>query len=142
MSKGVKRTWRSKDSWRSLAYRFFRDTRDWRYLVELNPSYDIRYEPAPGVGIFVSGDTGEGKNNPSNANTPGLLIQPDVNLDLRTSAIENSGPQEESIFPWDRFEDYVNRLGDYTAMSLLSQDRTNGFSLDSPQATQDTQRGS
>ena len=141
MSEGAKRTWRSKDSWRNLGFRFFRDSREWRYLLELNQGYDIRYEPSPGVAIFVSGPTGEGKNNPSNARTPGLLIQPDVNLDLRTASATTPPSQQESIFPWNTFDDYTNRLGEYTAMSLLSHDRTNGFSLDSPQASQDTQRG-
>ncbi len=141
MSEGAKRTWRSKDTWRNLGFRFFRDTREWRYLLELNQGYDIRYEPAPGVAIFASGPTGEGKNNPSNAKTPGLLIQPDLTLDLRTASGTQPQSQQEGIFPWNSFDDYTNRLGQYTAMSLLSSDRTNGFSLDSPQASQDTQRG-
>ena len=141
MSKGAKRTWRSKDTWSNLGFRFFRDSREWRYLLELNQGYDIRYKPAPGVAIFVSGDTGEGKNNPSNATTPGLLIQPDINLDLRTASLTNPESQVDGIFPWNSFDGYVNRLGEYTAMSLLSPDRTNGFSIDSPQASQDTQRG-
>ena len=141
MSTGLKRTWRNGDRWNTLAYTYFRDSREWRYLLALNPSYDIRYFPATGVEIQVSGSLGEGKSTPGGAATPGRLKQVDTNLDLRVSPTIGPGDGNEGIFPWSTFADYSNRLGEYTAAGLMGTERTNGFSLDSPQAVVDTQRG-
>lgn len=141
MSTGQKRVWQTTDDWRSLAFKRFRDSREWRYLLELNPSYDIRYHPAPGTQVNLTGALSEGKSTPGGAGSVGLLIQPDVNLDLRTAPQTDPESQSPTIFPWDTEVDFINRLGQYTALGLLTSDRTNGFSLDSPQASSDTQRG-
>ena len=57
-----KRQWTQRDRWNTLAFREYRDSREWRYLLALNPSYDIRYKPAPGVMIHTSGSIGAGKD--------------------------------------------------------------------------------
>ena len=136
-----KRTWRNGDEWRTLAYTYYRDSRTYRYILALNPSFDIRQIPAPGVVVNVGGELGPGNDKPSQAGQPGLLSQVDLNLDLRAGQ-ENLPPSlQRDIFPWQSFALYSERLGDYTAASLLAPDRTNGFSLDSPQASSDSQRG-
>ena len=141
MSTGKKKVWSSRDSWRSVAFALYRESGQWRYLLELNPSFDIRYEPAPGVQLPVSGIVGEGKSTPKQGNNPGTLKQVDINLDLRRSSSMEKANEAPGIFPWATFDGYSERLGEYTALALLSPDRTNGFSLDSPQASSDSQRG-
>ena len=141
MSTGLKRTWRVSDTWRNVAYTYFRESGQWRYLLELNPSFDIRYVPAPGVEIHVSGEVGLGKSTPRLSSTPGTLQQVGTNLDLRGGTQPSPADAAPGIFPWDSFGEYAQRLGYYTASALLSPDRTNGFSLDSPQASSETQRG-
>jgi hypothetical protein len=141
MSTGQKRVWQTNDKWRILAFKRFRDSREWRYLLELNPTYDIRYHPAPGTEVHLTGPLSEGKTTPSGLGSVGTLIQPDVNLDLRTAPQTDPESQSPSIFPWDKEVEFIDRLGQYTALALLTPDRTNGFSLDSPQASSDTQRG-
>ncbi len=141
MKTGDKRVWRSTDKWRNVAYLYFGDSREWRSLLVDNPSYDIRYLPAPGTVISINSRSQQGKTVFGGASRPGLLAQPDTNLDLRgPRSITQANPQQASIFPWDNVSEYANRLGEYTALALLSPDRTNGFSLDSPQASADTQR--
>ena len=139
MKTGDRRVWRNTDKWRNVSYLYFGDSREWRSLLDLNPSFDIRYLPAPGV--VINTDSKQGKTSLGGAITPGLLAQPDTNLDLRgPRSTTQAESQQTGIFPWDSAVDYANRLGEYTAMALLSPDRTNGFSLDSPQADADTQR--
>jgi len=135
-----KRNWRNGDEWRKLAYAYYRDSRAYRYILALNPSFDIRSIPAPGVVVNVSGELGPGESIPSQASTPGLLQQVDLNLDLRAGSEVTPSSTQNSIFPWQSFALYSDRLGQYTAAALLAPDRTNGFSLDSPQADGDTQR--
>ena len=136
-----KRTWKNGDEWRILAYLFYRDSRTYRYILALNPSFDIRSIPAPGVVVNVGGDVGPGEYKPSQASSPGLLQQVDLNLDLRAGSDVAPTSVQKSIFPYDSFAVYADRLGKYTAAALLAPDRTNGFSLDSPQTTGNTQRG-
>ncbi len=141
MKTGDRRVWRNTDKWRNVAYLYYGDSREWRLLLEQNPSFDIRYLPAPGVVINVNSKSQQGKTNFGGAPNPGLLAQPDTNLDLRgPRSTTQAESQQKGIFPWDNAVDYANRLGEYTALALLSPDRTNGFSLDSPQADADTQR--
>ena len=141
MKTGDRIVWRSTDKWRSVAYLYFGDSREWRSLLVDNPSYDIRYLPSPGTVINIDSRSQQGKTTFGGASTPGLLAQPDTNLDLRgPRSVTQADPQQASIFPWDNASDYANRLGEYTALALLSPDRTNGFALDSPQASADTQR--
>ena len=132
--------WQNGDEWRTLAYEYYRDTRTYRYILSLNPSFDIRYIPAPGVVVYVGGKVGPGKYQPSQASIPGLLQQVDTNLNLQSGAQKIPASDVVGIFPWDRPVEYADRLGDYTAAALLTPDRTNGFTLDSPQAKRDTQR--
>ena len=140
MSTGLKRIWRTGDTWRSVAYSYFRESGQWRYLLELNSSYDIRYQPSPRVEIQVSGAVALGKSTPSQGGTPGTLKQVDINLDLRRDSAPSKADQSPGIFPWSSFEGYTERLGDYTAQAILNSHRTNGFGLDSPQASSDSQR--
>ena len=135
-------TWTDRDFWRTAAYKQYRDSREWRYLLELNPSYDIRYRPAAGVDIYTSGYVGNGKAEPNNSSASGTLKMPDINF----GALLNDQPtvpnsRQVSHFPWETRQGFIDRLGSYTAQALLANDRTNGFSLDSPQALSDTQRG-
>ncbi len=84
MSFGEKRVWQQKDTWRGIAYGRYRDSREWRTLLELNQSYDIRYQPAPGTVIGITGETSQGKTTPGSSNIQnGTLTQVGTNLDLR-----------------------------------------------------------
>jgi len=142
MSYGEKKVWQQKDTWTSIAYDRYLDSREWRALLELNASYDIRSQPASGTSINLTGLNSQGKSISGKSASQGTLTQVGLNLDLRfTASTTNPGPQAASVFPWDSVTDYTDRVGQYTAMSLLAPDRTNGFSLDSPQASSDTQRG-
>ena len=135
-----RKTWTERDTWRSAAFKNYRDSREWRHLLELNPSYDIRYHPAPGVQINTVGPVRPGKPVPRGGGTPGVLKVAGQNLDLRTSIFTtNQKSIEQGIFPWE-VDLYVDRLGDYTA-GIARQRPSNGYSIDSPQATSDTQRG-
>lgn len=137
-----KRVWTDRDRWNTLAFKEFRDSREWRYLLALNPSYDIRVKPAPGVQIHTRGYIGAGKPQPKQKGLGGLLKNPDSVLAPATGGLTNPpNALQPSFFPWKSADEYVERLGDYTAQAILGRDRTNGFSLDSPQALSDTQRG-
>lgn len=144
MSTGQKRVWKVGDHWRTLAFQYFRDSRQWRYLLELNPEYDITTEPALGVEINITGPTGDASLAPASveSSTVGTLQQLDNALDLRSNSFDgNPVTLNPGIFPWDDVTQYTNRLSDYTASALLDANRTNGFGLDSPQAFRDSQRG-
>lgn len=137
-----RRDWRPQDRWYSVAYHEFRDSREWRHLLALNPSYDIRYHPAPGVPINTRGYVGDGVPAPSGSGSPGVLKNPDMNLGvLLQDDTTGQTDMEKSYFPWSSANGFIDRLGDYTASSLLTSDRTNGYTLDSPQASSDSQRG-
>ena len=140
MSTGQKRNWRSGDEWRSVAFNVYRDSREYRHILDLNPSFDIRSIPSPGVVVNVSGVTGPGKSQPYPVGSPGTLQQVDTNLNLVAGSPVVPSSTQRSIFPWESPDEYVDRLGEYTAAALLGPDRTNGFSLDSPQARGDSQR--
>ena len=134
----LKKTWKVKNTWNSLAYEMFRDSREWRYSLELNPSFDIRYKPAPGTRIFAGGDAGGDTDPPKGAGKSGTLTQMGNTLQIGPDALSDP---DSGIYPWSSFRGYANRLGEYTAAALLNTDRINGYSLDSPQASSDTQRG-
>ena len=136
-----KRVWQDRDFWRTIAFKEYRDSREWRYLLALNPSYDIRYRPAAGVPIYTSGYVGAGKKVPERSGMAGLLKSPDMNLAKMMDNQSAITQGNTSYFPWESVDTYADRLGEYTATSLLTPDRTNGFSLDSPQAFSDSQRG-
>ena len=136
-----RRKWNPADRWYSVAYSEYRDSREWRYLLELNPSYDIRYHPAPNVPITTRGYVGAGAKTPVTASAPGLLKSPDTNLQLLIEGSPVNTTRQPSFYPWSSADMYLDRLGDYTASALLGPDRTNGFALDSPQASSDSQRG-
>ena len=134
------RTWQPRDFWRSIAFYEFRDSREWRYLLELNPSYDIRYHPAAGVKVNVSGDIGAGRKVPANSGGSGVLrTAPTVLAPIDTQPASLI-PTDDLFFPYDTPDEYDDRLGAYTAMGIMNRDRTNGFSLDSRQALSDSQR--
>lgn len=138
------RVWAEGDSWGKLAYTNYLDSREFRTLLALNESFDIRTQPAQGVNIFVQAPPGSGAGITSNRAPalPGTLQQMDMNVDLRRGpAATQRSDIAADIFPWDNLRGYTDRLTQYTAFSLLERDRVNGFSLDSPQATSDTQRG-
>lgn len=135
-----KKTWQSYDTWRRVAYNEYSDSREWRYCIKLNSSYDIRYMPAPGTRIHVSGSLGSEGGEPSGGGGSGVLQYMTTNLNL-SNAPDKNYSVESTIFPWDSQDAFVDRLGDYTAAGMLDRDRSNGFALDSPQASSDTQRG-
>ena len=142
MSYGEKRVWQPKDTWTKVAFGRYLDSRQWRALLELNPSYDIRYHPSSGTTVNLTGIDSQGKILSGKSASQGTLTQVGLNLDLRFTAPTTApGLQPDTVFPWESVVDYTNRVGQYTAMSLLAPDRTNGFSLDSPQASSDSQRG-
>jgi len=125
-----KRVWSDRDRWNTLAFKEFRDSREWRYLIDLNPGYDIRYHPAAGVPIHTRGYIGAGKSQPKQKGTEGLLKNPDMVLGPAVGGLVNPpNTLKASFFPWDSAEEYIERLGDYTAQAIHGNDRTNGFSL-------------
>ena len=136
-----RREWRPQDRWYSVSYHEFRDSREWRYLLALNPSYDIRYHPAPGVPINTRGYAGSDVPNPRTSGKGGVLKNPDLNFGVLLDDDVKPTDRQASYFPWSSAEGYVDRLGDYTAAGMLTRDRTNGLTLDSPQASSDSQRG-
>jgi hypothetical protein len=141
---GKTRTWKTGDSWNKIAYAYYGDSREFRRIIELNESYDIRTIPAEGVQIFVTDPSGIlGKNlNSGAAGSPGTLNQLSTALNLSgTSPNPEVQDTANAIFPWESFEEYTQRLSEYPAFSLLERDRINGYGLDSPQASSDTQRG-
>lgn len=135
------RVWHPRDFWRTVAYKEFRDSREWRYLLAINPSYDIRYRPAPGVKINVSGELGSGEKTPNNVGTEGLLRVSGTALVPTAAPPSPFFSTQDLFFPWDSEEQYNDRLGAYTASALLSRDRENGWSIDSRQAASDSQHG-
>ena len=136
-----KRVWKDRDFWRTIAFKEYRDSREWRYLLALNPSYDIRYRPAAGLPIYTSGYVGAGTKVPEQSGLGGLLKSPDMNLAKMMAGQDATSQDNPAFFPWSNVDLYADRIGEYTATSLLSPDRTNGYTLDSPQAFSDTQRG-
>lgn len=136
-----KRIWKDRDFWRTVAFKEYRDSREWRYLLALNPSYDIRYRPAAGVPIYTSGYTGADQAIPEKSGMAGLLRSPDLNLAKMMEQQSATTQMGAAYFPWESVDSYADRMGEYTATSLLASDRTNGYSLDSPQAFSDSQRG-
>ncbi len=141
---GQVRVWKVGDSWNKVAYAYYGDSREFRQVLDYNQSFDIRTNPAQGVPIFVTGPDGIlGKTASSGASgSPGTLNQLSTALNLSGS---NPNPEEQdvatAIFPWDSLDAFTERLSEYTAYSLLERDRMNGYGLDSPQASTDTQRG-
>lgn len=123
---------RPGDTWNGVAYTYYNDSREFRTVLQLNPSYDIRYYPAPGIPMLVLDDTGGITTTGSSASAVGSLIQPDQNVDLRAGAPSNVTP--ESIFPWDTVEQFTARQADYTPSGLAEVNRLNGFTLDTNQA--------
>jgi hypothetical protein len=141
---GKTRVWNVGDSWNKLAYAYYGDSREFRRLLELNQSFDIRTNPAQGVPIFLTGPDGNlGKSEQSGAaGAPGTLNQLSTALNLNGP---NPNPDEpdiaSAIFPWDNLNAFTERLSVYTAAALLDRDRINGYGLDSPQAAANTPRG-
>lgn len=143
MSRSQKKTWRVSDTWRKLGYLYYNDSREFRRVIDINQSFDIRTEPAQGVEIYTSFD-GVSKSASTNNGTAsqGTLSQADIALDLRNPTnTTNLSETSVAIWPWDSYSGYVNRLAQYSAPALLDRDRVNGFSLDSPQANGESQRG-
>ena len=134
------RKWQSRDFWRTVAFKEFRDSREWRFLLALNPSYDIRYRPAAGVPIVTSGDIGAGEVTPEPRGRSGILKSPGMTLEPVINPQSPLQVNVEPYFPWDSQDEYNDRLGDYTAAGILGRDRSNGWSIDSRQARSDTQR--
>ena len=99
----LKKTWTEKDTWNSVAYGLFRDTREWRYLIKLNPSYDIRYRPAPGTRVYVSGDAGGDTNPPKGSGKSGTLTQMGNNMLVGPDALNDA---DSGIYPWSSFRGY------------------------------------
>lgn len=138
-----RKTWTERFTWRSVAFNLYRDSREWRYLLAVNPSYDIRNHPAPGVKFNTWGPVPDGVNIPQSSGRQGLLKVVDTNLDLRANPFgEQAKSLEENIWPWSSADAYFNRLGEHTAAALFERDRVNGYSIDSPQAQGSSQRAS
>jgi len=141
---GRTRTWSQGDSWNKLAYAYTGDSRNFREILEYNESFDIRNKPAIGVPVFVTGPDGETGENTSStaAGSPGTLNQLDTAINFSP---DTANPEKvdiaSAIFPWDTLDNFTERLSEYTAYASLKRDRINGYGLDSPQASSDTQRG-
>ena len=135
---GKTRVWQTGDSWNKLAYAYYGDSREFRQILSLNGSFDIRTNPAQGVPVFLTGPSGIlGKSGLNGAaGSPGTLNQLSTALNLNGT---NPNPKEpdiaSAIFPWTNLGDYTQRLSTYTAAGLLNRDRINGYGLDSPEAS-------
>jgi hypothetical protein len=137
MSAGLKRVWGAGDNWRVLGYLYYRNSLEYRQLIALNPSFDIRTIPAPGVEINASGQIADGQPEPDLMGPGGGLQMVDTVIDLSNNINKTSTypkTDQSTIYPWTTFGGYVNRLGQYTAAALLDTQRINGYMLDSPQA--------
>ena len=137
MSAGLKRIWGAGDNWRVLGYLYYRNSLEYRQLINLNPSFDIRYTPAPGIEINATGQVGRGEAEPNPLGPGGTLMATDTTINLTsngTLGAQYPATQDSNFFPWDNIGTYMNRLGQYTAAALLDSDRINGNMLDSPQA--------
>jgi hypothetical protein len=137
MSVGLKRVWEAGDNWRVLGYLYYRNSLEYRQLIALNPSFDIRTIPAPGVQINASGQMATGDVEPDLMAPGGQLMGVDQVINLSNNSNASGGyptTSQATIFPWTNFGTYVNRLGQYTAAGLLDKQRINGMMLDSPQA--------
>ena len=55
---GKTRVWQIGDSWNKIAYAYFGDSREFRRVIDLNQSFDIRTNPAQGVPVFITGPDG------------------------------------------------------------------------------------
>jgi len=126
---------RPGDTWNGVAYTYYNDSREFRALLELNPGYDIRSYPAPGLPVQILSLGGITTTAPA----VGSLIQPDVNIDLRSGSPSNVTP--ESIFPWDTVEAYQARQADYVPEAIADVNRLNGYTLDTSQALTGNQSG-
>lgn len=126
---------RPGDTWNGVAYTYYNDSREFRTILSLNPGYDIRSFPAPGLPLQIQALSGITTTAPS----VGSLIQPDVNFDLRAGSPTNVTP--ESIFPWDTVEAYTARQADYVPEAVADVNRLNGFTLDTSQALTGNQSG-
>lgn len=143
---GKTRTWSQGDSWNKLAYAYTGDSRNFRDILSFNESFDIRSKPAIGVPIFTTGPNGEERVNSSlsaPSGSPGTLNQLDTAINFNPTADANPEKVDiaSAIFPWDTLDNFTERLSKYTAYATLKRDRINGYGLDSPQASSDTQRG-
>jgi hypothetical protein len=142
---GRTRTWSQGDSWNKLAYAYMGDSRKFREIISYNESFDIRVEPTIGVPVFVTGPNGEtGKSSLSApSGSPGTLNQLDTAINFNPTADANPEKVDiaSAIFPWDTLDEFTKRLNGYTAYAMLKRDRINGYGLDSPQASSDTERG-
>ena len=141
MAQKQTRTWRAGDTWRSVAYLYYNDSREFRSCIDLNGSFDIRTLPAQTVEVYVTYETERGKT-PTSLSTPGTLQTSDIAINLNDQSTQVlQSDVASAIFPWNSLDSYVDRLAEYTAASLFERDRINGYSLDSAQAKGETQRG-
>jgi hypothetical protein len=127
---------RPGDTWSGVAYTYYNDSREFRTILSLNPGYDIRSFPAPGLPMQVQSLGGINTIGPA---AVGSLIQPDANFDLRAGSPVSTTP--ESIFPWDTAEAFVARRADYVPEAVTDASRLNGFTLDTSQALTGNQSG-
>jgi hypothetical protein len=144
MSTGLKRNWMNGDTWRNVAYLYYRNSLQYKYLLALNPSFDIRYIPAPDVAINATGQVYKGLDQPEAIGpiqgSQGQLATVDIAIDLRnTTGKPGNFPKNgvETIYPFSSYAAYADTLGGYTAAGLLDADRINGMMTDSPQASID-----
>ena len=129
------------DTWRSVAYLYYRNSLQYKYLLALNPSFDIRYIPSPNVAINATGQVYGGLDQPEAVGpiqgSQGQMATVDITIDLRNTAGKPANyPRTgtETIYPFSSYANYADALGSYTAAGLLDADRINGMMLDSPQA--------
>jgi len=132
--------WQEPNTWRALGYTYYSNSSDFREVLDLNQSFDIRRRPAEGVPVYVSAE-GRGKTS-EGFGLPGTLqqVEPGLNFSGDKSG-STDADVAAAIFPWPSVDEYVNRLAKHTVASLYERDRINGYDLDSPQARGNSQRG-
>ncbi len=109
---------REGDTWGKLGYLDSFDSREFRRILELNPTYDIRSFPAVNLPVKIRGNSTEGTS-------VGTLIQTDGVLDLSVSRSRDN----PDFFPWSSQEEFDKRLIDYSPSSLSNPEELNGYKL-------------
>lgn len=120
--------WEAGDTWRKVAYLYYSDSRQWRRILELNPSYTINEHPAPGVRIKVA--SGQTPNTQPPRALQGTLQQTPTTLNLSTPQINLTNTDQFDHWPWSNRDAAIRRMARYPFQSLLQPSDVNGLTLE------------
>ena len=120
--------WQTGDTWRKVAYLYYNDSRQWRRILELNPSYTINEHPAHGVRIKVA--SGQAPNVQPPRALRGTLQQTPTTLDLTTNQNNVTAKEGFDYWPWSSQDLAVRRMSTYPFQALLQPSDINGLTLE------------